>query len=52
MPRKKKTIKEAPVANILAEPEDFDMPLIDDEDECPEILENIEPEEAIGLLYC
>ncbi|MHA1737584.1 MAG: hypothetical protein ACTSXA_13920 [Candidatus Heimdallarchaeota archaeon] len=51
MPKKKKTIKEAPDTNILAEPEDFDMPLTDDEDECPEILENIEPEEAIGTIF-
>ncbi len=50
MPKKKKTIKEVPDTNSLAEPEDFDLPLTDD-DECPEFLENIEPEEAIGTIF-
>ncbi|MHA1125006.1 MAG: hypothetical protein ACTSO7_10490 [Candidatus Heimdallarchaeota archaeon] len=49
MARKKKTIKEAPETNGLEEPEDFDMPLIDDEG--PEILETIEPEEAIDTIF-
>ena len=50
MPRKKKEAKKEPLElNGLEETEDFDLPLI--EGECPEILEIIEPEEAIGTIF-
>ncbi|NHJ32807.1 MAG: hypothetical protein FK732_08085 [Asgard group archaeon] len=36
----------------LEEPEDWDLPtVITEEDDCPEILEVIEPEEAIGTIF-
>ena len=38
--------------NGYQEPEDWDMPTtIFEEDDSPEILEDVEPEEAIGTLF-